>query len=167
MQKWNLSFNLSMYYLKIPTVTPMWKGIYGWINYLKTSYGNLPWRIPGLQQPACGIYPVVVFHYISTQLMRTQLGIYDLIKGAVTWPTRLLIHNYQVDYSWLVYTVRICRAYSLGIIHNPICLLVVILCHSNSISVICWQWYVVWDEKEKSRAYLPTQGIFNLPHHIQ
>ena len=27
------------------------------------------------------------------------------------------------------------------------------LCHSNSISVISWQWYDIWDRKEKARAY--------------
>ena len=46
---------------------------------------------------------------------------------------------------------------------HMVCLFVV-LRHSNSISAISWQWYDVWDEDEK--ALLPTQGIFNLPHHI-
>ena len=35
--------------------------------------------------------------------------------------------------------------------------------HSNSISVISCLWYDVWDDV---LMLLPTQGIFNLPHHI-
>ena len=31
--------------------------------------------------------------------------------------------------------------------------LFVVLRHNNSISVISWRWYDVWDEKEKARAY--------------
>ena len=44
---------------------------------------------------------------------------------------------------------------------------VVVLGHSNSISVISWGWYDAWDKKEKPKpTLLLTQGIFNLPHHI-
>ena len=40
----------------------------------------------------------------------------------------------------------------------------VLLCHSNSISVISWWWYAVWHEEEKTWAYtFMTQGIFNRP----
>ena len=35
---------------------------------------------------------------------------------------------------------------------------VVVLCHSNSISVISWWRYDVWDEKEKARAYTFTDS---------
>ena len=45
------------------------------------------------------------------------------------------------------------------------CLLVMILHHSNSISVISRRLYDVWDE-EPEPTLLPTQAIFNLPHHI-
>ena len=41
---------------------------------------------------------------------------------------------------------------------------VFVLRHSNSISVISYWWYDVWDEEGKAWAYiLPTQGIFNIP----
>ena len=33
-----------------------------------------------------------------------------------------------------------------------VCLFVVVLHHSNSISVISWRWYYVWDEKEKEKV---------------
>ena len=39
---------------------------------------------------------------------------------------------------------------------SPVCLFV--LQHSNSISVISWQWYDVWDEKEKAWAYSFTDS---------
>ena len=42
-----------------------------------------------------------------------------------------------------------------------ICLFVVVLCHSDSISVTAWQWNDGWDEKEKAWA----QGILDLRHH--
>ena len=42
-----------------------------------------------------------------------------------------------------------------------------ILRHINSISITSWQWYDVWDEKEKipKPTLLPTQEIFNLPQY--
>ena len=44
---------------------------------------------------------------------------------------------------------------------------VVVWRHSNSISVILWWLYDLWDEKEKSQAYILTnQWCFNLPHLI-
>ena len=43
---------------------------------------------------------------------------------------------------------------------------VVVLHHSNSISVVYWQWYHVSDGEENVRSYTFTDsGIFNLPHH--
>ena len=38
------------------------------------------------------------------------------------------------------------------------CIFVVVLHHSNSISVISWHSYDVWDEKEKPRAYTVTNS---------
>ena len=44
----------------------------------------------------------------------------------------------------------------------------VVLRHSNSILVKSWQWYDVWDEmrRKSEPTLLPTQGIFNLLHHV-
>ena len=42
--------------------------------------------------------------------------------------------------------------YGSKVLTHGICLLVVIWCHINSISVISWWWYDVWDE-EKAQAY--------------
>ena len=36
--------------------------------------------------------------------------------------------------------------------------LVVVLCHSNSISVLSWRWYDVWDEEEKSCVHTFTDS---------
>ena len=40
---------------------------------------------------------------------------------------------------------------------------VVVLCHSNHISVISWQRYDVWDEEEKARAYTFTDSSNPFP----
>ena len=53
-------------------------------------------------------------------------------------------------------------------------MLVVVLRHSNSISVISWHWYDMMYEMRTRKpeptllpsTLLPTEGIFNLPHHI-
>ena len=55
---------------------------------------------------------------------------------------------------------------------NIVCLFVVVLCYSNSISVTSWQWYDVllkyyeMRRRKPELTLLPTQGIFNLAHHI-
>ena len=70
-------------------------------------------------------------------------------KLGIEW-VRVPLNPHPSDISamtWVVYTLCIVCFY-----------FVVDLCHSNSISVISWRWYDVWDEKEKAWAYIFTDS---------
>ena len=81
-------------------------------------------------------------------------------EGSICWAANLALEYLQVAELLLVADLVAHR------IPVLICFVfVIVLRHSNIISVISWWWYDVWDEKEKA-TLLPTQRIFNLPHHI-
>ena len=50
-------------------------------------------------------------------------------------------------------------AYIYIYIYIYMCLFVVVLCHSNSISVILWQWYDTWVENVKVWAYTFIESV--------
>ena len=81
-----------------------------------------------------------------------RAALYERMNCRLHWPHR------QVDCIWSngdKSRPRMTRSF------------VVVLCHSNNMSDIYWQWYDVWDEEEKALAYTFTDSrIFNLPHHI-
>ena len=96
-----------------------------------------------------------------TPLLQTNVHCDIFFSSDFSWyisvSLALFLTTATASFSTVVsFTVKL----NFGIKHcDMIC--IAVLWHSDSFSVISWQWYDVWDEEEPT--LLPTQGIFKPP----